>query len=144
LTCPQDAVSFLTTAIEGENTMSLNSGKKILIADDDPAILESLQMILEMEGYEVHATPFGERVEKMSKEHPDLMFLDIWMSGVDGRNICKKIKSGRSTKEIPVIMISATHDVKKSAYDSGADDFIAKPFQLKELLSKVEKHISSN
>lgn len=119
-------------------------GKKILIADDDPDILDAMKMMLEMEGYDVMTTLDGERVASMFKYRPDLLFLDIWMSGIDGRDICRTIKSKKATKDTPVIMISASTSIGKSAQDSGADDFIAKPFQMKDILSKVEKHISSN
>lgn len=121
-----------------------NLGKKILIADDDPDILEAMQMIFELEGYEVMTTTYGENIPKMSRMNPDLLFLDILMSGVDGRDICKTIKSKNDTKHIPVIMISASEGVAKSVRDAGADDFIAKPFQMNELLDKTAKHLSAN
>lgn len=128
------------------NSLSIvkNPGKKILIADDDVNILEAMQMMLEMEGYEVITTPDGENVKEMSSDYPDLLLLDTCMSGYDGRDICRSIKSKKSTKNIPVIMISASHDIAKSAIASGADDFIAKPFQMNEILDKVHKHLFTN
>jgi CheY-like chemotaxis protein len=111
--------------------------KKILVADDDPAILDALKMMLELEGYEVDTTVDGETIYKMEKEYPDLLLLDIWMSGQDGREICKYLKNNPYTNKISVILISASRDIKQSAIDAGADDFIAKPFQMKELLDKV-------
>ena len=75
--------------------------KKILVADDDPAILDALQMMLELEGYEVITTVDGETIYKMEKEYPDLLLLDIWMSGQDGRDICKYLKKDPHTKHIP-------------------------------------------
>lgn len=124
--------------------MIKKSDKKILIADDDKDILEAMQMMFEMEGYDVKATPDGKNVKRMSKEKPDLLVLDIWMSGYDGRDICRDIKSKYSTRDIPVIMISASNDIRRSALASGADDFIAKPFQMHDILDKVEKHLSMN
>lgn len=115
--------------------------KKILIADDDPSIVDSLKMLLELEGYEVKTTTNGETIYKMEKEYPDLLLLDIWMSGQDGREICKYLKREPHTKNIPVIMISASRDVKQSAIDSGADDFIEKPFEQEELLKKIILYI---
>src|SRR5918911_300930 len=94
--------------------------KKILIADDDPAILDALQMMLEDEGYEVTTTVDGETVCKMEKEYPDLLLLDIWMSGMDGRDICKQLKKNHLTKSIPVIMFSANKDTEKIAREAGA------------------------
>jgi DNA-binding response OmpR family regulator len=119
-------------------------GKKILIADDDPAIVDSLQFMLEEAGFKVMATLEGEQVEKMVKEQdrPDLLLLDIWMSGYDGRQICKSLKTTNNTKSIPVIMFSATKDIEKTTIQSGADCFIEKPFDMHDLLEKVEKHIN--
>jgi CheY-like chemotaxis protein len=60
------------------------------------------------------------------------------MSGEDGRDICKKLKQDPLTKNIPVIMISASRDIKESAMEAGADDFLAKPFEMDDLLKKIE------
>lgn len=113
--------------------------KKILVADDDPAICESLKMMLELEGYEVDTTVDGAVIYKMEKDYPDLLLLDIWMSGQDGRDICKYLKNEPHTKNIPIIMISASRDIRKSAQESGADDFLEKPFEQEELLEKISK-----
>jgi len=115
--------------------------KKIMIADDDPGIVDAVEMILEFEGYEVTSTVDGTTVLDMKHELPDLLLLDIWMSGEDGRDICKKLKSMDITKNIPVIMISASRDIKQSAIDAGADDFLAKPFEMTELIKKIKNLI---
>ena len=109
-----------------------------MIADDDPGIVDAVEMLLEFEGYEVSSTVDGNTVLDMKHKLPDLLLLDIWMSGEDGRDICKKLKTTPATKNIPVIMISASRDIKQSAIDSGADDFLAKPFEMMELLEKIE------
>lgn len=112
--------------------------KKILIADDDPGIVDAISMILEMMGYEVAFTYDGAVVsDEVTKTHTDLILLDIWMSGYDGREICKTLKSNIGTKNIPVLMISASRDVKQSAFDAGADDFMEKPFEMNTILHKV-------
>lgn len=108
-----------------------------MIADDDPGIVDAVEMLLEFEGYEVTSTVDGTTVLDMKEELPDLLLLDIWMSGEDGRDICKKLKEGKLTKDIPVIMISASRDVRDSAIAAGADDFLAKPFEMDELLQKI-------
>jgi DNA-binding response OmpR family regulator len=113
--------------------------KKIMIADDDPGIVDAVEMILEFEGYDVTSTLDGSTVLDMKDELPDLLLLDIWMSGEDGRDICKKLKQEPLTKNIPVIMISASRDIKESAMEAGADDFLAKPFEMNELLKKIEE-----
>lgn len=117
--------------------------KKILIADDDPAIVESICLILTEFGYTVDATTDGETIYKMKKNFPDLLLLDIWMSGQDGRKICKYLKDNKTTKHIPIVMISASRDIQKSAHEAGADDFLAKPFDMNELLDKVTKWVGN-
>lgn len=115
--------------------------KKILVADDDPAIVDAVKMMLELHGYEVDTTVDGETIYKMKKNYPDILLLDIWMSGQDGRKICKSIKKDPFTKNIPVIMISASKDVRNSAKEAGADDFIEKPFEQEDLLRLIEKYL---
>jgi DNA-binding response OmpR family regulator len=109
-----------------------------MIADDDPGIVDAVEMLLEFEGYEVSSTVDGATVLDLKDELPDLLLLDIWMSGEDGRDICKKLKQIEITKNIPVIMISASRDIKESAIAAGADDFLAKPFEMNDLLQKIK------
>ena len=115
--------------------------KSIVVADDDPAIVDALQFMLEEEGYSVRTTVDGQTVSVMFEEEPDLLLLDIWMSGQDGRDICKFLKSRETTKDIPIIMISANKDTQEIAKEAGADGFITKPFEMNDLLDKVAKCI---
>ena len=69
------------------------------------------------------------------------MLLDIWMSGQDGREICKYLKHEVHTKNIPIIMISASRDVKRSAQEAKADDFLEKLFEQEKLLDKIEQNL---
>lgn len=108
-----------------------------MIADDDPGIVDAIEMLLEFEGYQVTSTVDGSSVLDMKQELPDLLLLDIWMSGKDGRDICKKLKQTETTKNIPVILVSASKDIKESAVEAGADDFLAKPFDMNDLLGKI-------
>jgi len=121
-----------------------NAKKKILVADDNPAILDALKIMLEEEGYEVETTVDGATVQDIKEPLPDLLLLDIWMSGIDGRNVCKLLKSSAATKHIPIIMISATKDIKQIAKDSGADDCVSKPFQMEHLLAIVAKYVNKH
>lgn len=115
-----------------------SKNKRITLADDDPGILDAIGMMLEMEGYEVSTTLNGNTVLNLDNEPPDIYVLDIWMSGSDGRELCKKLKTLEKTKHIPVILISASNDLQRSAEIAGADDFLAKPFEIDNLLSKIE------
>lgn len=120
----------------------LHNKKKVLVADDDPSILDVITLILEDAGYDVETT-VGVDTEKRIREYkPDLILLDIWMSGMDGRTICKDLKAKKTTKHIPIVMISANKDTEKIAEKAGADGFLAKPFEMKRLLSVVKKYTS--
>ncbi len=115
--------------------------KKILVADDDPGIVDAMQILLEDQGYNVLTTLNGENVPEMCAYKPDLIFLDIWMSGVDGNVICKQLKASDENKDIPVIMFSANRDTREIALECGANGFLAKPFEIKELMRLVHEHI---
>ncbi len=118
--------------------------KKILVADDEPAILEVITMMLEDAGYDVKTTVDGQ-TEKIAREYiPDVILLDIWMSGMDGGKICQSLKVQKSTLHIPIIIISANKETETIAKESGADDFLAKPFEMDELLTKVAKYAGAN
>lgn len=116
--------------------------KKIFIADDDEAIVDATSMMLEMVGYEVSYTLNGAAIQLAAENKPDLILLDIWMSGIDGRDVCRIIKATPQTKDIPVLMISASRHIRESALASGADDFLAKPFEMAVLLEKIDHLIN--
>ncbi|MCG2612843.1 response regulator [Terrimonas sp. NA20] len=113
--------------------------KTILVVDDDEGILDATSAILEYEGYLVHSTLDGASVLQLEGPLPDLLLLDIWMSGTDGTDVCRQLKSNADTRHLPVIMISASRDIEQYARDAGADDFLAKPYEMKELLEKVKR-----
>ncbi|QBD74883.1 response regulator transcription factor [Ktedonosporobacter rubrisoli] len=112
--------------------------KRILIADDDLAILDVLTLFLEECGYEVESTADGTCVPALARTFPDLLLLDIWMSGSNGCELCAQFKRQPNTAHLPVILISANKDTEHLAREAGADDFIAKPFDLDVVLSKIE------
>src|SRR5690606_16122555 len=93
--------------------------RKIMVADDDPAILDALTILLEDEGYDVQPTVDSETVPRVKQYQPDILLLDIWMSGVNGGDICKELKNEDTTSRIPVIMISANRDTAEIAKQSG-------------------------
>jgi DNA-binding response OmpR family regulator len=114
---------------------------KIMITDDDPEIVDMLTLMLEDAGYEVNVTVNGQTYNDVKENLPELVLLDVWMSGADGSEICLWLKKQQKTKHIPVIMISANKDVRNIALKAGADDFIAKPFEMNVLLKKVAKYL---
>lgn len=112
--------------------------KKILIVDDDRGILEALHLILESEGYFVKtASNAQETFESLENFQPDVVLLDVLLSGEDGRDICKKIKKTHTVSSTPVLMMSAHISAKDSSITNGADGFLAKPFGIGELLEKI-------
>ena|SRR5690242_12753299 len=116
----------------------LNEPKHILVVDDDPDILIFLQVILEDEGYSVVTSDKGEYLEQLHNGGlPDLIVLDMLLSGKDGRDIVKYLKRNPETNHIPVIMISAHPNAGKEARQAGADDFLGKPFDIEKLLAKI-------
>src|SRR5664279_3589984 len=110
-----------------------------MLVDDDPAILDSVSVMLELGGYNVLSTDNGAELMTMENDLPDLILLDIWISGVDGRDICKYLKSKESTRNIAIVLLSASRDIKMSAVNAGANDFIPKPFEMNDLLNKIEQ-----
>lgn len=117
--------------------------KKILVADDNAGIVDVMKMVFENEGFDVITALNGNNILKLCEEKPDIIFLDVWMSGVDGNDICKQIKTNDGFNNIPVIIFSASRKIKQIAIDCGADDFLSKPFELKQLLSITHKYTAS-
>jgi len=103
-----------------------------------------LQDLLEGEGYTVAITDNAEYIEKLHADGlPDLILIDVLLSGKDGRKIVKHLKSQEATKHVPVIMFSAHPSAEETVRVAGADDFVAKPFELDEVLAKIAKHVLS-
>ncbi|MBN1823544.1 MAG: response regulator [Endomicrobiales bacterium] len=121
------------------------SGKKVLIVDDDATLLEMLQGGLEMMGYAVDIAVSGdEMAKKIEKSLPDVVLMDVNLPGTDGIILCRNLKSSPDTKDIPVIMLTAFND-QRTYHDSmlfGATEFIAKPFEMEEILKKIEQCIA--
>jgi CheY-like chemotaxis protein len=119
--------------------------KKILVVDDDVDILDAIAIVLDEFGYAVTTTSKGhETYKKIEEIHPDVILLDVLMSGSDGREICRELKSKEETRKIPVIMVSAHPDAAKEVKAVGADNFLAKPFETGDLLKLVERYSNQN
>jgi len=93
--------------------METGKRKKIFIADDDRDILQIMHLMLQTKPYAVETTSNAKNIFEFEKDLPDLILLDIWMSGVDGREICSQLKKNERTKNIPVIFISANSNIKR-------------------------------
>lgn len=117
--------------------------RRILAVDDDHDILEVLQFILEDSGYEVETLSDGRKLmSTIDEKHPDLILLDIMLGNMDGRELCSLVKKEIKTHNIPVILISASHDISASINkEGGPNDFIAKPFDINNLLNKIRNQL---
>ena len=118
----------------------MESSKKILVIDDDPDIGLMMKMMLVYKGYMVTLIDNAGQVEEtLRKNNVDLIFMDMLLSGVNGVDVCTSIKGNSDYAGIPLIMMSAHPDAKKICLSAGADDFISKPFETGDLLSKMVK-----
>lgn len=111
---------------------------KILVVDDEPAVRNAVQRALRLESYEVEAAPNGsDALRTLALSSPDLIVLDVLMPGIDGLEVCRRLrKAGDST---PILMLTARDSVanRVEGLDAGADDYLVKPFALDELLARV-------
>ncbi len=116
-------------------------GKELIVViDDEEHILELLKYNLEKEGYRVTVCETGEEGLKLiEKEKPDLLVLDLMLPGMDGLDICKKIRKMDLTANIPIIMLTAKGEEidKVVGLETGADDYLTKPFGVRELIARV-------
>jgi DNA-binding response OmpR family regulator len=119
--------------------------ERILVIDDDSDIRDIIRLILELEGFKVDELDNGHFVdETILSFKPQLILLDVMLGDMDGRDICKNLKSQYDTREIPIIIISATHGSKHLLGElCGADDYINKPFDIDNLISRVNFNLSN-
>jgi len=116
----------------------------IMVVDDTPANLKLLHKMLQSKSYRVLAFPDGEKALNAAARHPpDLIFLDIKMPGMDGFEVCERLKADAALKDIPVIFISALAETadKVKAFAVGGVDYVTKPFQFEEVNARVETHL---
>ena len=110
----------------------------ILVVDDDPDILDALSEILEGEGYAVDRAKHGrEALQKVDERKPQLILLDLMMPVMDGYEFSQQLKKRNSGEDIPIVVLSADRSVKAKASQIGARDYLAKPFELTDLLRIV-------
>jgi two-component system response regulator MprA len=112
-------------------------GANILVVDDDPKITQLLKRALSLEGYSVQTASSGAAgLEEVRVQEPDLVILDVLMPGIDGIEVCRRIRSAGDT---PVLLLTAKDEVadRVKGLDSGADDYLVKPFALEELLARI-------
>ncbi|MCL4772395.1 MAG: response regulator [Burkholderiaceae bacterium] len=115
---------------------------RVLIAEDEPNIVESLSFVLGRDGFEVEAVLDGESaLERLRATHPDLMILDVMLPRLNGFEVLKRVKSDPSLRSIPVIVLTAkgqAHD-RRMAEELGVDGFMTKPFSNREIVEQVRR-----
>lgn len=121
------------------------AGEQILIIEDDPSVRTLLEKSLSARGYKITVATDGlDGLTRLERGHPDLIIVDIMMPRLDGMTFVKAIKGNQQTHPIPVIFLTAKNDPRTmiEGINVGARFYITKPFQLEELISKVQKALS--
>lgn len=116
--------------------------KRIIIVEDDIAIQHALKIVFDASDYEVSFYDSGQSILNNEFDIPDLIILDRYLLGTDGLDVCRFLKSQDTTKNIPVIIVSATPKIQSLAAAAGADDVLEKPFNIFALRKMVARHIS--
>jgi len=123
----------------------MNTNNSILVVDDTPDNLRLLINLLSETGYEVRPATSGQAaLRAIQAEQPDLILLDIVMPGMDGYEVCQQLKANETTKDIPIIFVSAKNEAfdKVTAFSIGGVDYITKPFEAVEVLARVHTHLA--
>ena len=116
--------------------------RRILIIDDDSGIGEMLNLLLEYNGYEVIVSEKPDEAEELIlNKKIDLLILDMLISGVNGTDVCKRLRANENAdiSGIPILMMSALHDAVSECKKAGANDFIAKPFEMDQLMNQIQR-----
>ena len=117
---------------------------KVLLVDDDADLLEMVDMVLTKQGYNVSTSSNGSSFfDRVHSFKPDLILLDIFLGDADGRTLCRQLKQATGQKDIPVILYSAGNIPRYTIENSLADDFVAKPFDIKKLAEKMQSMLAS-
>ena len=122
----------------------MSEAKKILIVDDEQDIVETLKFMLEAEGYECFCAYDGETGLSLAKEIiPDLMILDVMMPKINGYKISRLLKYDSKYKDIPIIMVTARtqEEDKLIGQETGVNEYITKPFELDDIIKKVNEYL---
>ncbi|MEO7982496.1 MAG: response regulator [Bacteroidota bacterium] len=115
---------------------------RILVIDDDPDISMLIKTILEYRGFSVVTERAEEAENLLRTKQFDLLIMDMLLSGINGIDICTRLKQDKSLSHIPVIIISAHPNAREISLNAGAEDFISKPFDMEEIVSKVREFMS--
>jgi DNA-binding response OmpR family regulator len=121
------------------------SKKRILVVDDEVDLVETVRFSLELEGYDVLVAYNGEEaLNQARKENPDLILLDLMLPKLDGYKVCRLLKFDERYKHIPILMLTAKIQEKDkvTGMETGANEYITKPFEMDELMKKVKGYLN--
>lgn len=119
--------------------------RRVLVIDDDTDLLIAVKAILKLKGYDAFTTNNPHTVEATVKNiQPDLVLMDVNLAQEDGRNICRLLKANEDYKNLPVILFSADHSIKNTINMYGADAFIEKPFEARNLFTTIDRLFKMN
>jgi len=127
------------------NNAASNKSFKVVLAEDDPAVRNAVQRVLELEGYSVVVTKDGvAALDAILSNTPDAVVMDVMMPFSDGLSICRELR--RRANRTPVLLLTARHEVgdRVAGLDAGADDYLVKPFSIDELLARVRALLRRN
>ena len=127
--------------------MTENRKANILVVDDNPQNLKVVGSMLKDKGYQLSIALSGEdSIKYLEKNRADLILLDIMMPGMDGFEVCERIKANANTKDIPIIFLTARNELETitKGFESGAVDFVTKPFNAAELMARINTHLELN
>ena len=127
------------------NNAASNKSFKVVLAEDDPAVRNAVQRVLELEGYSVVVTKDGvAALDAILSNTPDAVVMDVMMPFSDGLSVCRELR--RRANRTPVLLLTARHEVgdRVAGLDAGADDYLVKPFSIDELLARVRALLRRN
>ena len=123
----------------------MNQQLDVLLVDDDKDICVMVEAILKFAGYKVQSCTLPDQLQAvLNTSIPRVLLMDMLLSGTDGRDVCRQVKSNPQTRQIRVIMMSAHPDADKSCREAGADDFVSKPFDMDHFISKVRSQLQAS
>ena len=122
----------------------VNTNKLIAVIDDEPDFLLTISSILKRKGFRVITGSAESAVNPILEKSPDLILLDINLPGKSGLEICRQVKSGKSTKDIPIVIVSGNADIRYAYKGCYADNYLQKPFGVPQLINVISKLFKGN
>lgn len=125
----------------------MNERPKVLIAEDEETIVESLSFLMEKEGYDVSVATDGQMaIAMIVRDLPDMVLLDVMMPGCDGFDVVRAVRENPQTRPVPIMMLTAkTREVdRRKGLELGVDDFVTKPFSTRDVVSRVKAMLAGD